>query len=185
MDRSKIIETPNLVIRESEFEDCECFAGWESREDVNAFLSLNNDHSYKEVVTDFIKNSRDPAHKQYTITLKPDGKPIGRLFLTKINYDMDSLNFTGLYIAEQDDRRRGYGEEALRAMLEHIFIVLHMERVSIDHLKNDVATAFLCRKIGCRDEGIMRHAGKKEGKYVDLYRMSLLRADYYEKIRAR
>lgn len=76
----------------------------------------------------------------------------------------------------------GYGEEAIRLVLEYAFINLHMERVTIDHFsENDVARQ-LYHKIGFQDEGRMRHAAKKNGRYYDLQLMSMLRAEYYDKI---
>ncbi|MBQ1406564.1 MAG: GNAT family N-acetyltransferase [Eubacterium sp.] len=179
------METANLIIRPSEFEDCEFFSQAESDPRINKNLALDNDHSYKAVVSEFLVDSRDSTKRHFTITLKPEGKPIGRVLLTKINRDVDSLNLTRLYIADPDEWRKGYGEEAIRAILEYAFINLHMERVAMDHLANDTAAEFLGRKLGCKDEGVMRHAGKQEGKYIDYYRISLLRSEYYENLHAK
>ena len=39
----------------------------------------------------------------------------------------------------------------------------------------------LYEKIGFTREGTMRNSGKKDGKYVDLILMSMLRSEFYEK----
>ena len=177
-----MLETNNLVLRETVFEDCDYFAKWEADEEVTRYLSIDDDRTYKDVVTDFIMASDDRKWEQFTIVRKATGKPVGRIILSKINSRMDSLNIFRIYIADPKLRRIGLGEEALRRMLEYVFINLHTERVAMDHMKDDEAMLMLCRKIGFRDEGIMRHAAKKNGRYYDLYRMSLLRADYYDKL---
>ena len=92
------------------------------------------------------------------------------------------MNFFRIYIGKASKRRQGFGEEAMRAVLEYAFINLHMERIALDHLKEDRIMQNLCAKLGFKTEGIMRHAGKRNGKYDDLCRESLLRAEYYDKI---
>lgn len=181
----RVLETERLVLRRTVFEDCDYFVEWEELPEVNQNLWITNDHSYKEIVTDFIHDSQDPAKEQFVIVQKKENRPIGRILITKINHEADSCNLTRVYIADLSLRRQGYGEEAVRAVLEYCFIQLHMERVSLDHLKGDEAAASLSRKLGCVEEGVMRHAAKRNGKYVDLYRMSLLRAEYYDRLHDR
>ena len=79
-------------------------------------------------------------------------------------------------------RNHGYGEEALRLILEYAFIQLHMERVTLDHLIKNQHAAHVYEKVGFVDEALMRHGGKKAGKYVDLQLKSMLRAEYYDKV---
>ena len=57
-----------------------------------------------------------------------------------------------------------------------------MERVTIDHFEKNKRADYLYQKIGFQNEGLMRNAGKKNGKYVNLQLMSMLRSEYYDKI---
>ena len=180
-----MMESKNLILRESVFRDCEYFAKWEAKKDVNEFFTMDEDRDYEEIVTNFVKYSTDPTKELFTIALKPDDKPIGRIYLSRIDKEEDSMDLTRIYIADQENRGKGYGEEAIRTILEYAFINLHMERVTIDHFVNNQPATFLYHKIGFQDEGTMRHAGKKNGKYVDLCLMSMLRAEYYDKIHSK
>ena len=92
------------------------------------------------------------------------------------------MDITRIYIADPALRGKGYGEEALRLILEYAFIHLHMERVTIDHFEKNRIAATLYDKVGFTNEGLMRNAGKKNGKYVNLQLKSMLRAEYYEKL---
>lgn len=178
----KMMESKNLILRETTFGDCGIFSEWETKEDVKKFFSLDDDHGYEDVVRDFFTNVQDPSKRYFTITLKPEGNVIGRVYLSAVNRKQDSLDITRIYIADVEKRGMGYGEEAIRLILEYAFINLHMERVTIDHFsENDVARQ-LYHKIGFQDEGRMRHAAKKNGRYYDLQLMSMLRAEYYDKI---
>ena len=48
------METKNLIIRESTFDDCSYFADWESDIAVTEFFSIDESRNYEEVVTVFI-----------------------------------------------------------------------------------------------------------------------------------
>ncbi|MDD6043952.1 MAG: GNAT family protein [Eubacteriaceae bacterium] len=176
------MESKNIFLRETNFEDCKYFAEWECRPEVTEFFTINEGRNYEDIVTEYVRYNLDPTKKQFTITLKPEDKPIGRIYLSRINRHEDSLDITRIYIADVDNRNKGYGEEALRLVLEYAFIDLHMERVTIDHFEKNKAAAYLYDKIGFKNEGLMRNAGKKDGKYVNLQLKSMLRAEYYNKL---
>ena len=177
-----MIESKNLILRETTFDDCMIFADWECREDVSQYLSVDSDHSYEDIVKEFFTNMGDESKRYFTIVLKSEEKVIGRVYLSKINIKLDSLDLTRIYIEDENYRNKGYGEEAIRAILEYAFINLHMERVTIDHFADNETAHYLYRKIGFEDEGKMRHSGKKDGKYYDMELMSMLRVEYYDKI---
>lgn len=179
------MESKNLIVREKVFDDCTYFAQWEIRPEVTEFFTMNEDRTYEQIVTEYVRYKLDPSKLQFTITLKPEDKPIGKIYLSRINRDDDSLDITRIYIADPANRGKGYGEEALRLILEYAFINLHMERVTIDHFEKNKVAASLYEKIGFSNEGLMRNAGKKNGKYVNLQLKSMLRAEYYDKIHAK
>ena len=180
-----MLETRNLILRESVFDDCVLFAEWEKRADVQEFFTMNEDRDYEEIVRNFINYSQDPTKELFTITIKPSGTPIGRIYLSRIDHEEDSMDITRIYIADTEQRNKGYGEEALRCILEYAFINHHMERVTIDYFTRNMPARHLYHKIGFTDEGTMRHAGKKNGKYYDLCLMSMLRSEKKKKNRVR
>lgn len=172
------METLHLNIRDTVFEDCKIFADWEKDPAVTEFFTMNEDRNYEEVVTEFIESRKDESTHFFTITLKPELTPIGRVSFTRIDRHYDSLDITRIYIADPALRNRGYGEEALRALLQYAFLNLHMERVTLDHFIKNKGAAHLYAKVGFVDEGVMRNAGKKNGKYYDLALMSMTRSEY-------
>ena len=175
------MESKNLIIRPTVFDDCALFAEWENRPNVTEFFTMDEGRTYEQIVTEFVRYNLDPSKLQFTITRKPEDKPIGKIYISRINRHEDSMDITRVYIADTENRGRGYGEEALRLVLEYAFINLHMERVTIDHFEGNKIAAALYEKIGFKNEGLLRHAGKKNGKYVNLQLKSMLRAEYYDK----
>lgn len=176
------MESKNLIIREAVFDDCKYFAEWEVLPEVTEFFTIDEGRDYEQVVTEFVRYNLDPTKLQFTITLKPEDKPIGKAYISRINRAEDSMDITRIYIADPELRGKGYGEEALRLILEYAFINLHMERVTIDHFEKNRIAAALYDKIGFKNEGLMRNAGKKNGKYINLQLKSMLRAEYYDKL---
>ncbi len=177
------MESVNLIIRESIFSDCIKFAEWEKKGFVQKGFTMSCDRDYEQIVKEFVIRSLEPDKLQYTIVAREEEKPIGRICLSRIDTATDSLDLTRIYIGEESYLRKGLGEEATRLILEHCFIHLHTERVTLDHLPSNNIAASLYKKLGFEYEGVLRNAGKKNGRYVDLHLMSMLRSEYYEKCR--
>lgn len=169
-----------LYLRESVFEDCENFAKWESDPDVTEFFTINDGRDYEEVTREFMQRMGDDTQKQFTICLKEGELPVGRIYISNINEHYDSLDITRIYIADKSNRGKGYGEEALLLVLRWAFEEMNMERVTLDHFSNNRIAAALYEKVGFVREGVMRHGGKKNGRYVDLCLMSILRNEYFK-----
>ena len=91
------------------------------------------------------------------------------------------MDITRIYIADKAIRGTGLGEEALRAALKLAFEEMNRERVTLDHFTGNQIASHLYLKVGFQYEGVMRHGGKKDGKYIDLHLMSMLRDEYFAK----
>ncbi|QAT42800.1 GNAT family N-acetyltransferase [Aminipila luticellarii] len=174
------MKSRNILIRPTIFSDCELFAGWETDPSVTEFFSMNADRTYEDIVREFVARELDRTKLQYTICTE-DEVPIGRIYISRIEEESDSLDITRIYIGDRENRGKGYGEEALRLILEYCFMNLHMERVTLDHFEGNRIAASLYEKLGFKQEGIARNACKKNGKYYNLYLLSLLRSEYYGK----
>ncbi|MBQ8589549.1 MAG: GNAT family N-acetyltransferase [Firmicutes bacterium] len=172
------MESKRLIIRKSLIEDCALFAQWESMWEVNRWFTMDTDPNYHKVLQEFILRNVEKDMLQFTIVKKDGDEPIGRIWISQINDHYDSLDISRIYIADPAMRGQGYGEEALRTILEYCFIRLHRERVTLDHIPDNEVAAALYTKLGFQYEGIARHAGKKDGRYVDLKQMSMLRSEY-------
>jgi len=175
------MESTNLIIRETTFADCTYFAEWEKKPYIMESFTMSQGRDYEEITKEYVIRTLDPTKLQFTIVFREEDRPIGRIYIDRIDTHADSLDITRIYIGEEDFLGKGLGEEAMRLILEYCFIHLHTERVTLDHLPANQRAASLYKKLGFQYEGIARHAGKKDGRYIDLHLMSMLRAEYYEK----
>ncbi len=174
------METKNLIIRESIFSDCQFFADWESNPVVSDFFTIDDDRDYESVVKEYIDCDRQDKFLQMTLTLKPSEGPIGRLVISNINERNDSLKIARIYIADPQNRNKGYGKEAMKKILEYAFLNLHMERVTVTTFPKNKAAEHLLDSLGFTNEGVLRNAGKKNGRYMDLLLKSMIRAEYLD-----
>lgn len=172
------MESKNLIIRESLLEDCEFFACCEAKPEIAKWFSIDEGYSYEDVVNTF--NARrevaGDSELQYTVTLK-DGEPIGRLY-APINRERNRIHIDWIYI-DREHQRKGYGRETIELFLNYCFNELNLEKVGIDHfVGHDIADS-MYKKIGFSVEGTLRHHTKKNGVYMDLVFMSMLRDEFF------
>ncbi len=179
------METQNYLIRESQFSDYEYFAKWEIDPAVTEFLSYDEGRTYEDVVAEAYANKSDDTKIDYTIVDKNLNKPIGRVYISRIDRHSDSLDITKLYIGDKDYRGKGVAKEVMIEILRYCFIFMHMERVSLDYYTGNDRASALYEKLGFKNEGVARNSTKKDGKYYDLNLMSMLKSEFFEKYNAK
>ncbi|MCQ2550718.1 MAG: GNAT family N-acetyltransferase [Clostridia bacterium] len=172
------METKDLIIRESTFEDIDYFDRWEKDPRVTQFFSIADDQTRDDVVRKFVHDDEDEAQRQYTICLK-DGKPIGRIVMGDIIMGW-KCEIWRIYIGEVDLRGKGYGKQAMLAMMDLAFNQWNMARLYLDHYTGNPAS-FLYLSLGFKYEGVLRDNCRKNGKLYDVHLMSMLRDEYFEK----
>ena len=175
------LEGDKVYLRDTVKSDIEYFAEWEVRPDVTEFFTMNEGRDYKEIEEEIEGRADDPAQLDLTICLKDDGRVAGRVYISNINRHYDSMDLTRIYIGEKTMRGSGLGEDALKCVLRYGFDELGMERITLDYATGNESAHRLYLKTGLKDEGCMRHGGKKNGGYIDLNLMSILRDEYYNR----
>jgi RimJ/RimL family protein N-acetyltransferase len=116
-------------------------------------------------------------HYHFVICLLETGQPIGTLSL----FDLDHLNGSagmGIFIGEKSLWGKGYGTDAHNALLDFGFGELRLERVWLDVYDYNPRARRSYEKCGFRLEGIKRHGVFKNGRYVDVELMSILRDEW-------
>ena len=100
-----MIETDNLIIRQSKWEDLEDFYRWERLPEVTEFFSIGDDQTQEEVTRKYIEDEKDPKALQFTILLKDgEGLPrIGRIVLADIERGWKA-EIWRIYIADKSLR---------------------------------------------------------------------------------
>ena len=115
-----------------------------------------------------IEKEIDENHNLYyfTIRLKADERLIGKAVLEWIEWT-NGNGWVNLGIGAADDRRKGYGTQALRMLLRFAFAELNLFRVSALVPAYNEGMLALLRKFVFVDEVCRREAIERDGKFWD------------------
>lgn len=188
-----ILETKDLIIRPSVWEDIDDFYQWEQKPDVTEFFSIRDGQTKEDVIRKYIADDEDPKAQQFTILLKENQqvmeslesgdaegaagtRKIGRIVLADIE-DGWKAEIWRVYIADTELRGKGLGKQAMEAIMGYCFDVLDLQRLYLDHYTGNPA-ANLYLSLGFRYEGVLRHNCRKNGVLYDVHLMSMLRSEY-------
>ncbi len=171
------VRTERLGLRRFTTADAEAFAAYRSMPEVARYQSWDAPVSLTdalELVEDFAQGDpATPGWFQYAIDL--DGVLIGDLGVNlHDNLRQAELGFT-LSPAYQGN---GYATEAVRALLDHLFIEWNLHRVSAECDARNTASARLLERVGFRREGLRRSNSWFKGEWTDDLLFGLVRTDY-------
>lgn len=162
-------------------ERTDCRKLWEDFEfDLNnPCEELNLGHSIEKADTwfDDIQKQQGISNIRLGIFLN-DGTVIGDVALQ----DIDRTNrkcTIGMGIQKLEYRSKGYGQQAVRLMLEYGFRYIGIERISANTLEPNIGAQKSLERCGFKLEGRERKAVYLNGKKVDRLCYALLSEEYF------
>jgi RimJ/RimL family protein N-acetyltransferase len=171
------VRTERLTLRRFTPGDAEAFAAYRSDPEVARYQSWDAPLPLADAtrkVEEFANG--DPAAPgwfQYAVDL--DGVLIGDLGLNlDANLKQAELGFT-LAPAYQG---QGYATEAVRGLLDNLFVERKLHRVSAECDARNTASARLLERVGFQREGLRRSHTWFKGEWTDDLLFGLLRSDY-------
>ena len=165
----------SVYLRPAERDDVPLFVRWfndyaTSRTlSIRAPISTTSEEQWYERAVE--NQGKDGYH--FVACLLEDDRPIGTVGF----FDLDLVNGSaglGLSIGAAADRGRGHGTDMLKALLAFGFASLRLERIELDCYDFNPDAHRLYQRVGFVDEGVARHRIFREGRYADLYKMSML-----------
>jgi RimJ/RimL family protein N-acetyltransferase len=119
-----------------------------------------------------------PIDRQaFAIRTLADDRLIGLIGLYTIFWPQREA-FMGIQIGERDYWGRGYGTDALQALLRYAFDELNLQRVSLSFLEGNTRARRSYEKCGFKLEGRERQTWAYDGRRWDEIYMGLLRAEW-------
>ena len=106
---------------------------------------------------------------------KKDGTKIGTMFHWLIGNLLEIS-----CILTSNERRRGYGTEATRLMVDYLFLSKDIVRIQAHTNARNVASQKLLQKVGFKKEGIIRKSVFARGEWRDRALFSILREEWKE-----
>jgi diamine N-acetyltransferase len=175
-----------IRFRHMERSDLPCFVDYLNDPEVNWGLAVYLPLSMAAEEQWFVNMLKRPAAEQpLAIEVRvPDAAGgadawvlIGNCALLDIDWRNRSAEL-GILIGEKEYWGQGYGTETLRLLVKHAFETLNLHRVWLRVYETNPRAIRAYEKAGFVLEGRQRQAEIKNGKYIDVLVMSLLREEY-------
>lgn len=169
----------HVYLRPAERTDLPAFVDWLNDAETAAHLTARSplsmalEERWFEGILE--RHGRDEYH--FVICLLADGEPIGVTSL----FDLDRANGQagfGIVIGDEAMRGRGYGTDALDAIVDFGFGELRLERIWLDVFTDNAPAIRSYEKAGFSLEGTLRRSYYRRGAYRDAHRMSLVRSEW-------
>jgi diamine N-acetyltransferase len=84
----------------------------------------------------------------------------------------------GIFIGEKSLWNQGYGTEVMRLLLRHGFDTLNFNRIALRVFANNLRAIRSYEKAGFVHEGCQRQGVYRDGQYIDVLMMSVLRSEW-------
>lgn len=174
-----IIRGERVFLRAGERSDIANFVRWLSDGETTSFLSMRSPMSVameEKWFDDMLaRQGKDAYH--FVICMLEDSRPIGTLALFGIDY-VNGHAGIGISIGEKTLWGKGLGTDAMNALVDFGFGMLRLERLWLEVYDFNSRARRSYDKCGFVLEGVERHAIYKQGRYVDVQLMAILRDEW-------
>lgn len=167
-------------LRSIERDDLPRFVRWLNDPEVRAGLSLTLPLSLEEEELWYRDVLQKPAaERPLAIEIRQGAGwvHIGSCGFNQIDW-RSRAGELGIVIGEKQFWNQGYGTEVMQLLLKHGFETLNLNRVALEVFDNNPRAIRSYEKAGFVLEGRKRQSMFKDGAYVDVLIMSVLRSEW-------
>jgi RimJ/RimL family protein N-acetyltransferase len=168
------IEGRAVTLRRHQAENLPAVVRWYGDPELARLTRYQTRPMPAEEVEQFFKSRLlAPEALAYAIHERPSDRLIGITTFSALDPDNGSALYH-ITIGEHDSWGRGLGTEATQLMLEHAFTRLGLHRVGLSAFAFNERALRAYRKVGFREEGRLREAIWRDGRYWDEVQMGIL-----------
>lgn len=160
------------------------------REDMPLLLEWRNNPDHRKYYREYRESSLEDQINWYENIMMKDStwhhfivkpidnlnKNIGVAFLNHIHPIYRTGEF-GITLGDPEYRGKGYGKDMLITLIKYGFDQLNLNRIWCEVYSNN-DSIHVYRKIGFKDEGVLRQHVYKDGEYLDSYMLGMLQSEY-------
>jgi UDP-4-amino-4,6-dideoxy-N-acetyl-beta-L-altrosamine N-acetyltransferase len=166
---------PETFLRPVTDADKQRLFDWRNSPEVARWMYSDHQISREEHEQWFSSAIKDPTREYWVIEV--EGDPVGLVNL----YDIDQAHARAswaYYLAAPGVRGRGVGACVEFLVLEHVFIERGLNKLWCEVLAENEAVARLHLSFGFRQEALFRQHIFKQGRFVDVLGLGLLRGEW-------
>lgn len=154
---TKTLETERLILRKYKIEDAkEMYKNWGTDPKCNKYLPWElhkNIKETKEIITDWISQYKEDKFK-WAIELKNTNEIIGGIDVVKLNKKNNTCEIG--YCIGSKFWNNGYTTEALKKVIEYLFLECDFYLIEAHHHKTNIASGKVMKKAGMIKETELR-----------------------------
>lgn len=163
-------ETERLIIVEAKDSDIPCVMALESHKDNRDYLWVGTEEEHKQEI-------RDPNYLLLVFRRKEDDETVGYA-LVKLDKKSEIFELKRIAIS---DKGKGYGREAMEALLKAAFERFNTNRFWLDVYPDNIPGINLYESLGMHRDGVLRQNYKAERGYLDQIIYSMLKKEYFSR----
>ena len=171
-----MLKGTKVILRAFEREDLPNAHRWINDWEVLRFLSPNFPQSMVEEERWFDSLQGRSDIKTFAIVTH-EGRHIGTVDLRNIGFQTRSAEL-GIMIGEKDCWSQGYGTDAIKTLLSFAFQNLNLHRVYLRTFEFNSRGQRCFEKCGFKQEGALREAVFRDGRYWDVIEMGILEDEW-------
>jgi diamine N-acetyltransferase len=154
------------------------------KEDLSLLVKWLNDPNFRGEFMRLMQVSREeeeryyanlPSGNKFFFIEKKDGSKVGMIW----HYEEGGLPGIG-YALVPSERGKGYGTEAVKIIVDYLFLSKEIIRIEAETDVRNVASQRILEKSGFTKEGTIRKSKFVRGEWRDRYLYSILREEWKE-----
>lgn len=171
----KKIAGTRVYLSPMNIEDAEIYVKWLNDFNVTDGLGTSAKVTSLESEKEWI--SQNSSQHQFAIVRSEDDKLIGNCGFHGIDQSKQCAE-VGLFIGDEENRNKGYGQEVLRLLLDYGFNYLNFNNIMLKVFSFNERAINCYKKAGFKEIGRRRQSYYLRGKFYDDVYMDKLREEH-------
>ncbi len=163
-----------LYLSPMNIEDAETYVKWLNDKRVTDGIGTTNRITSLDSEKDWIKQNSNLY--QFAIVSLADDKLIGNCSFHGIDHIRQCAE-VGLFIGDEENRSKGYGEEVLNLLLDYGFDYLNFNNIMLKVFSFNERAINCYKKVGFKEIGKRRESYYLKGKFYDELYMDIVKAE--------
>ena len=177
---SKIFSGEKVYLRRDQPEDLELIWASMHNPEVRRLTGTKTVFTRAEVEQWMQRRSTDSSRLSMMIALQENDETIGEIEILYIDHSNHNA-YLRLALFEEKYFGRGYGTEAMRLILDHVFGVMGLHRIELNVFSYNPRAIKSYEKVGFRVEGTQREAIFYDHQWHDSIIMGILAHEFRER----
>ncbi|CAL66986.1 UDP-4-amino-4,6-dideoxy-N-acetyl-beta-L-altrosamine N-acetyltransferase [Christiangramia forsetii] len=156
-------------------DDLETIRTWRNSSEVSKYMYTDNLISSDQQESWFKKISLEKNSRYWIIEYQ--GRKLGLVYII----DIDTYNskcFWGFYLGDTSIRGEGIGKKVEFNLLNYVFEDLKLNKLCGEVLSFNIRVLEMHSKFGFKKEGLLKQHVKKNGEFVDVITIGLLKDEW-------